>query len=167
VRSIRLRQRQPRGNGPKDGCNLAGSFSLHSPINGNLGQQVLVFQNKSWFLENKSWFSKTKSWFLNASKTLKPEVNVMKKMLTALVAAATIAGAAMATSAPAEARWGGGWGWGLGGFAAGAIVGSALAAPYYYGGYPYGYYGAPYPYYGPPCVWRRVWNGYGWVRACV
>jgi hypothetical protein len=72
----------------------------------------------------------------------------MKKMLTALVAAATIAGAAVATSAPAEARWGGGWhggwrgggwGWGLGGFAAGAIVGSALAAPYYYGGYgPYG-----------------------------
>src|SRR5438034_1066531 len=49
----------------------------------------------------------------------------MKKMLTALVAAATIAGAAVATSAPAEARWGGGWhggwrgggwGWGLGDF---------------------------------------------------
>jgi len=97
----------------------------------------------------------------------------MKRMLTALVAAATIAGAAVATSAPAEARWGGGgrgggWGWGLGGFAAGAIVGSALAAPYYYGGYgPYGYYGAPYPYYGPPCVWRRVWNGYVWTRACI
>jgi hypothetical protein len=28
----------------KDGCNLAGPFSLHSPINGNLGQQVLVFE---------------------------------------------------------------------------------------------------------------------------
>jgi hypothetical protein len=148
----------------KDGCNLAGSFSLHSPINGNLGQQVLVFQ-----FENKSWF-------LNASKTRKLEVKVMKKMLTALVAAATIAGAAVATSAPAEARWGGGWhggwrgggwGWGLGGFAAGAVVGSALAAPYYYGGYgPYGYYGAPYPY-GPPCVWRRVWTGYVWNRACI
>jgi hypothetical protein len=92
----------------------------------------------------------------------------MKKILTVLVAAATIAGAAVATSAPAEARWGGGWGWGLGGFAAGAIVGSALAAPYHYGGYgPYGYY-APYPYYGPPpCVWRRVWTGDAWVRACV
>ena len=37
-------------------------------------------------------------------------------------------------------RWrGGGWGWGLGGFAAGAIIGSAIASPYYYGGYyPYG-----------------------------
>jgi len=92
----------------------------------------------------------------------------MKRLLTGLVAAATIAGATLATSAPAQAYWRGGWGWGLGGFAAGAIVGSALAAPYYYGGYaPYGYYGAPYPYYGPPCVWRRVWNGYVWTRACI
>jgi hypothetical protein len=53
----------------------------------------------------------------------------MKRILTALVAAATLAGAALATSAPAEARWGWGWGWGLGGFALGAAVGSALAAP--------------------------------------
>ena len=37
----------------------------------------------------------------------------MKRIVTALVAAATLAGAAMASSAPAEARWG--WGWGLGG----------------------------------------------------
>jgi hypothetical protein len=91
----------------------------------------------------------------------------MRKILTALVAAATIAGAALATSAPAQAWRGGGWGWGwgLGGFAAGAIVGSALAAPYYY---PYGGYYAPYAYAPPPpCVWRRVWNGYYWVRACV
>jgi hypothetical protein len=45
-------------------------------------------------------------------------------------------------------RWGHHWGWGVGGgFVAGAIVGSALAAPYYYapGYYPY-YYG-PGPYY--------------------
>jgi hypothetical protein len=96
----------------------------------------------------------------------------MKKIVTALVAAATIAVAALATSGSAEARWGGGWhggwggwrgGWGpgpvVGGFVAGAIVGSALAAPYY----PYGYYG-PYPY--GPCAWRTVWNGYRWVRAC-
>jgi hypothetical protein len=53
--------------------------------------------------------------------------------------------------------WGGGWGWGLGaGLLGGAIIGSALAAPYYYGtpyGYGYaapGYYGAPG--YGPPGV---------------
>jgi len=47
--------------------------------------------------------------------------------------------------------WRGGWGrgWGWGGFAAGAVVGGLLAAPYYYGGYsPYYYTGyAPY-YYG-------------------
>jgi hypothetical protein len=90
----------------------------------------------------------------------------MKKTVTALVAAATIAVAALASSGTAEARWGGwhgGWrgpGPVFGGFVAGAIVGSALAAPYYY---PYGYYG-PYPY--GPCVWRTFWNGYRWVRAC-
>ena len=37
----------------------------------------------------------------------------MSKILTALVAAATIGGAALATSAPANA-WRGGWGWGWG-----------------------------------------------------
>jgi hypothetical protein len=92
----------------------------------------------------------------------------MRKVLTALVAAATIGAATLTMSSPANAWWRGGgwgWGWGLGGFALGAAVGSALAAPYYY---PYGYYGyyAPYPY-PPPCVVRRVWNGYAWVRACV
>jgi len=34
----------------------------------------------------------------------------------------------------------------LGGFAAGAVVGSALASSYYY---------------------PLVWNGYAWVRACI
>ena len=79
----------------------------------------------------------------------------MRKILTAVVATATLAGAAVATSAPAFA-WRGGWGWGrgLGGFAAGAIVGSAY----------YGYGPSPAA---PGCVWRRVWNGYAWVRACV
>jgi len=39
---------------------------------------------------------------------------------------------------------GGGWGWGVGaGVAAGALIGGALAAPYYYGGY-YPYYAQPY-----------------------
>jgi hypothetical protein len=98
----------------------------------------------------------------------------MRKILAALVVAATLAGMVVATSGPASAAWhggwhgggwrGGGWGWGAGGFVAGALVGSALAAPYYY---PYGYYPYGYPYYGHPCVWRRWWNGYAWVRACV
>lgn len=90
----------------------------------------------------------------------------MRKTLAALVAVATLAGAAVATTSPADAYWRGGWrggGWGWGGFAAGAALGAAVAAPYYYGYYPY--YGYPYPY--RPCVWRRWWNGYAWVRACV
>jgi hypothetical protein len=88
----------------------------------------------------------------------------MSKILTALVAAASIGAAALATSSKAEAWWGW-WGPGpvFGGFVAGALIGSALAPrPYYY---PYGYYAyGPYPYYGPRC--RSVWNGYTWVPAC-
>ena len=43
-----------------------------------------------------------------------------------------------------EKVWHRGFGWGFGaGFLGGAIVGGALASPYYYGG-PY-YYGEPYP----------------------
>jgi len=93
----------------------------------------------------------------------------MRKIVTALVAVAAIGAAAVATSSTAEARWWGrGWGWGpgpfWGGVAAGAIVGGALAAPYYYG-YGYGYY----PYGAYPNYYRGcppVWNGYAWVRAC-
>src|SRR6202047_4276862 len=107
------------------------------------------------------------------------EVNIMRKILTALVAALAIATAAVATSGTAEAQWGGwhggwhgGWGWGpgpvIGGLAAGALIGGALAAPYAYP-YPYGYYAGYYgaPPYGGPCVWRRGWDGSAWVRARV
>ena len=99
----------------------------------------------------------------------------MRKILTALVAAAAIAASAVATPATAQswygAGWHGGWGWGpgpfIGGLAAGAIIGGALTAPYYYP-YPTGYYGyalGPYP--GRACVWQQVWNGWAWVRGCV
>jgi hypothetical protein len=72
-----------------------------------------------------------------------------RKSAIAVVAALA---ATLAIATPASAAWrGGGWhggGWhgrGLGlGFATGAIVGSALAAPYYHGGYGYGY--GPYAY---------------------
>lgn len=78
-----------------------------------------------------------------------------RKSAIAVVAALA---ATLAVATPASAAWrGGGWhrGWHGGGWhgrgvelglglATGAIVGSALAAPYYYGGYGYGY--GPYAY---------------------
>jgi hypothetical protein len=101
---------------------------------------------------------------------------LMSKSIRVFATAALLAGAtagmmASATAAPigqpaAMARpasdlteqvyWRGrGWGWGggafVGGLAAGALIGGAIAAPYYYGS-PY-YYGpryAPVPAYAPP-----------------
>jgi hypothetical protein len=100
----------------------------------------------------------------------------MLKMATTLAAAGTVALAAIAAPAPAEARNGGAIAAGvIGGLAAGAIIGgAATAAPRY------GYYGGPAPAYydggyyaaAPGCGWRRerVWDGYGWVvrrvRVC-
>src|ERR1700687_6391058 len=70
----------------------------------------------------------------------------MTKTLTTLAAAATIAVTAIAVPQQAEARWRSG-GAIIGGLAAGAIIGSALAGGY--GGYGgYGYYGGYRPYYG-------------------
>lgn len=59
-----------------------------------------------------------------------------------------------------QVRWHGGWGWGLGGLAAGAIIGSAIAS-----GGPYGYYGGPY--YGGPYGYgyAPAYYGYGPVYA--
>jgi len=114
----------------------------------------------------------------------------MTRTLTALTTAATLAVAAVAvpTTASAQFRHGGfgfhhgfahpgfgfrhhGFGTGavIGGLAAGALVGSALAAPYYYGGYgDYAY--DPYAYGGCTLRRERVWNGWHWVirhvRVC-
>jgi hypothetical protein len=98
----------------------------------------------------------------------------MRTTLTAVAAAATIAIAAIATPTTADARRG--W-WApaiIGGLAAGAIIGSAYAQPYYggygyyqpapvYGGYAPAYSGyyAPAPYYS---CWRWQ-NGYRY-RVC-
>src|SRR5262249_35894089 len=74
---------------------------------------------------------------VSATRT-KTKEYVMKLRIASLATAAVIA-----TSVPladsAQAAWRGGWGWaGVGfGLAAGALIGSALAAPYYY---PYGGY---------------------------
>jgi hypothetical protein len=106
---------------------------------------------------------------LGAVTRISIEVDVMRKILTAVAAAALIGVTALASSSPAEAWGQWGWGWGpgpfWGGLAAGAVVGGAIAAsPYYYRPYyPYAYYGYG-PGYGYAC--RPVWNGYGWVRGC-
>ena len=77
----------------------------------------------------------------------------MRKALTVLAAAAAIAIATVATPSSADAQWR----WRapafFGGLAAGAIIGSALATPYWGYGYyypydSYTYYGGPYGYYG-------------------
>ena len=97
----------------------------------------------------------------------------MKKTLTVLAAASTIAIAAVAAPQQAEARGGRVVAGIIGGLAAGAIIGSMAASNGYRYGYGPGYYYGPGPaYYGPPCYWtrQRVWDGYGWyvrrVRVC-
>jgi len=92
----------------------------------------------------------------------------MRKTLIAAVAVATLA-TALAIPTDASARWRGRGGAALGAFAAGAIIGGALASRPYYPGYYYGpgptYYYEPGPaqyeyYYDPydqssdPC-WRQ------------
>ena len=63
----------------------------------------------------------------------------MRRSLTALVLAGTLATATMATPTSAHAYWRG-WGWGLGGLALGLTI-AALARPAYayYPAYSYGY----------------------------
>jgi len=91
-------------------------------------------------------------------------VAVAVPSFASIAAAAPVNGAfAIKQAAPSTVetvRWGGGWrgggwrgggwgrGWGWGGFAAGAVVGGLLAAPYYYGGYSPYYYSGYAPYYG-------------------
>ena len=95
------------------------------------------------------------------------------------MAIAAVATLAISAAAPAQAQRGFGAGLAAG-VIGGAIVGGALASPYYYGP-GYGYYGPGYGY-GPGayvaddyygcCVWQRqrFWDGYGWrirrVRVC-
>lgn len=98
---------------------------------------------------------------------------MMKKILTAGVAALTLS--AVLAAPAAQARDGGAIAAGVvGGLALGAIAGSAAAnaGP----GYGYGYpaYAAPAPVYGPPCYFTRQatydpygnFAGYRRVRVC-
>jgi hypothetical protein len=88
----------------------------------------------------------------------------MRKSLTALAVAATIAVAAIATPTTAEARRGW-WGPALGGFAVGAIIGSALARPYYGYGYGYGYGYPAYGYGYAPAYYGYGYPAYGYGYA--
>ena len=99
----------------------------------------------------------------------------MMKTLTTFAAAAAVAAVAVAAPTDANAQWRRGWGPGavglgiLGGVAAGAIVGSAIANSYGPGyvvqpGYvPYAAYGGPVPVGCPGGYWasRPVYDPYG------
>ena len=103
----------------------------------------------------------------------------MIKTLAALATAGTLGIAAISAPTAAEAHYWHGPGVAagvLGGLAAGALIGSAIAGPYAYYG-PYGYYGysgpawayAPGPYYGGHCYLHRerLWDGHvRHVRVC-
>jgi len=80
----------------------------------------------------------------------------MKKNLITLTAALAFATAAVAVPTTADARGGGVAAGIIGGLAAGAIIGGALARPYYYD-YPYPAY-----YYGPgPTIMAQAAIGVG------
>jgi hypothetical protein len=77
----------------------------------------------------------------------------MKKTLTAVVAAATIAGTLAMSATDASAQWRRGWGWGpgiaagvLGGIALGAIIATRPRGYVVYEGYAQ-------PVHGPGCYW--------------
>ena len=99
----------------------------------------------------------------------------MRKIVTAIVATASIAGAALATPKPAEARCLGCW---VGaGIAAGVIGGAIASSAYGYGypayGYGYGYptygysgYASGYPAYGySPYAYTPAYGSYGGYYA--
>jgi hypothetical protein len=86
---------------------------------------------------------------------------VMKKILVTLAVSATLAIGAVASPTTAEARWHHGFPVApvIGGLAAGALIGAALAAPRPYYAYDY----EP-VYFGPRCYIRRerFWDGWAW-----
>ncbi len=93
-----------------------------------------------------------------------------RKTALAVAAAGVLAAGTLVTPQPAQARGGAVAAGIIGGLAAGALIGSAVASPYYYG--PPAYYGPAPVYYGPHCWWQRerFWDGFGWrirrYRVC-
>ena len=86
------------------------------------------------------------------------------KALISAVAAMTLGSVGIAMPAPAYAGHGGAIALGaLGGFAAGTVLGSALAGPRYYAPPPAPVYAYPaYESVYSECVRHRVWGPYGW-----
>jgi len=95
----------------------------------------------------------------------------MRKTITTIAAAATLAVAAMAAPSTASADNGRITAGVIGGLAAGALIGAAASQPQYYYGGPYAYYAAE-PVYGPRCYVQRerFFDGFGWrvrrVKVC-
>jgi hypothetical protein len=90
----------------------------------------------------------------------------MKKTLTAVVAAAIIAGTLAMSATDASAQWRRGWGWGPGvaaGILGGAIITGAIMASRPRGYVVYEGYGQPL--YGPSCYWasQPLYDRYGRV----
>jgi hypothetical protein len=91
----------------------------------------------------------------------------MNRTLTALSAAAVIAGTLAITATDASAQWRRGWGWGpgaiIGGIIGGAIVTGAIIASRPRGYVVYEGYGQPV--YGPGCYWasQPVYDRFGRV----
>ena len=100
---------------------------------------------------------------VNAGRSIETKKwsRVMKKTLVTLAVGATVAIGAVTSPTPAEARWRHGFPVApvVGGLAAGALLGAALAAPRPYYGYAY----EP-VHFGPRCYVRRerFWDGWGW-----
>jgi len=105
---------------------------------------------------------------------------MLSKLRTVALTGALITAAIPALTTSADAAWWGrgGWGWGHGwgwggvgiGLAAGALVGAALASPYYGGYYGYDYpaygYGYAYPSYSYGYDYPSYdYNSYGYAPA--
>jgi hypothetical protein len=87
----------------------------------------------------------------------------MRKIVTAIVATASIAGAALATPRPAEARCLGCW---VGAGIAAGVIGGAIASSAYGYGYPAYGYASGYPAYGySPYAYAPAYGSYGGYYA--
>jgi len=111
----------------------------------------------------------------DSDRGAQPKEQAVKIASKSLAAGAALVLATLSGVNPARSGDGAGVAAGLlGGFAAGAIIGSATAPRPYYGPAPVyiepPVYGPAPMYVEPPCYWTRgepMWNGYAWIRPRV